>query len=140
MRSGELAAPELLALCTEELDLKSAVLDGLADGIVVHTLEGDILYFNPAAAVVYGFAPEEFAKLGRLRMDTARRQATRRRRGSRHSRETGVLDFQSTGLTADGGTDRHRGPRHASSPARISVEVVVSVIQRRHRAAWPRRR
>ena len=64
-QARDLAAPELLALCTEELDLKSAVLDGLADGIVVHTIEGDLLYSNPAAAVVYGFGHDEFARLGR---------------------------------------------------------------------------
>jgi diguanylate cyclase (GGDEF)-like protein/PAS domain S-box-containing protein len=104
MHAGrDLAVPELLALCTTELDLKSAVLDGLADGIVVHTYEGDILYHNPAAAIIYGFGSEEFGKLGRyewippeIRPNVAPRLET--------LVDTGVLDFQSRGLTADGGT------------------------------------
>ena len=99
----DLGAFELLALCTEELDIKTAVLDGLADAILVHTIEGDLLYFNSAAAVVYGFSAEEFTKLGRyewvpleLRTNVDARVDT--------LRERGVLEFQSRGLTADGGT------------------------------------
>lgn len=123
----DLSASERLAVCTEELDLKSAVLDGLADGILVHTIEGDILYFNPPAAMVYGFSPGEFAKLGRygwvpndLRETVATRLAT--------LRETGVLDFQSRGLTADGGTiSTEVHSRFIALPD--FGEVVVSVIQ-----------
>lgn len=123
----ELTVNEMLELCTEELELKSAVLDGLADGILVHTLEGSILYFNPAAAVVYGFAPEEFALLGgyewippRLRDTVNARILT--------LRETGVLDFQSNGLTAEGGTIATE--IHARLVTLPGLgDVVVSVIQ-----------
>ena len=132
MNAGrDLAVPELLALCTAELDLKSAVLDGLADGIVVHTYEGDILYHNPAAAVVYGFGMEEFGRLGRyewippdirpnvpLRLDTLV--------------QTGVLDFQSRGLTADGGTittEVHARFIHLPDLGRVIVSVIQDVTE-----------
>ncbi len=132
MNAGrDLAVPELLALCTAELDLKSAVLDGLADGIVVHTYEGDILYHNPAAAVVYGFSTEEFGRLGRyewippdirpnvpLRLDTLV--------------QTGILDFQSRGLTADGGnitTEVHARFIHLPDLGRVIVSVIQDVTE-----------
>ena len=113
--SCELPASELLALCTEELHLKSAVLDGLADGILVHSLEGAILYFNPAAAAVYGFEVEEFARLGAygwVPLDLGRPSLS-----ARILLASGVLDFQSLGLTA-GGDGRHRGPRSPRQAAR----------------------
>jgi len=127
----DLAVHELLKVCTTELDLKSAVLDGLADGIVVHTYEGDILYHNPAAAVVYGFGAEEFGRLGRyewippdirpnvpLRLDTLV--------------QTGVLDFQSRGLTADGGTittEVHARFIHLPDLGRVIVSVIQDVTE-----------
>jgi diguanylate cyclase (GGDEF)-like protein/PAS domain S-box-containing protein len=98
---GVLSESELLTACTEELDLKSAVLDGLSDGILVHTIEGDILYYNSAAAVVYGFSREEFSDLGRygwVPEDVAVSVGAR----IAALQETGFLDFESRGLTASG--------------------------------------
>lgn len=124
---GALLASELLEICAEELELKSTILDGLADGILVHTVEGTILYFNPAAAMVYGFSQEEFAKLGKwgwVPPETS--EAIGSRVATLH--ETDVLDFQSRGLTADGGTTA------TEVHARLIVlrgfgKVIVSVIQ-----------
>ena len=123
----DLPADELLEICAEELELKSAVLDGLADGILVHTLEGEILYFNPAAAIVYGFEPEAFARLGKWGWVPPESAGTLDARLAA-LRATGVHDFQSRGLLADGGTIA------TEVHARIIVlrgfgEVIVSVIQ-----------
>ncbi len=123
----DLAAPELLALCTEELDIKTAVLDGLADAILVHTIEGDLLYFNPAAAIVYGFSAEEFTRLGRYEWVPHELRATVDARVET-LRTTGVLDFRSLGLTSDGGTiDTEVHARLVDLPG-IGT-VAVSVIQ-----------
>ena len=123
----ELSAEELLRVCTDELELKSAVLDGLADGILVHTMDGAILYFNPAAAVVYGCTEDEFAQLGAYGWVPPDVDQPVESRVST-LRETGVLDFQSTGLTAEGGTVATEV--HARLVALPGFgEVVVSVIQ-----------
>lgn len=54
----------LLRLCTEELELKTVLLDSLVDGILAHTMDGHILYFNPALTNMLGLTAAEFANLG----------------------------------------------------------------------------
>jgi len=54
----------LLGLCTEELELKTLLLDSLVDGILAHTMDGHILYFNPALTNMLGLTAAEFANLG----------------------------------------------------------------------------
>lgn len=54
----------LLSLCTEELELKTMLLDSLVDGILAHTMDGRILYFNPALTNMLGLTAAEFANLG----------------------------------------------------------------------------
>ena len=54
----------LISLCTEELGLKTMLLDSLVDGILAHTLDGRILYFNPALTNMLGLTAAEFANLG----------------------------------------------------------------------------
>lgn len=99
----DVSGDELLGPRGEELELKSLVLDGLADGIMVHTMDGELLYFNPAAATIYGYSAEEFAALEPYGWVPPQ---AREPIGARVAvlRTSGVLDFESTGRTAEGGT------------------------------------
>lgn len=101
--SSDLSMSELLAVCTEELELKSLLLDGLADGILVHTVDGAILYFNPAAAVIYGHTPEEFARFESWEWVPPDRQAAIAEL-MRALRRNGHVDFESVGRTPLGAT------------------------------------
>jgi len=40
------------------------IVDGSADAIIAHTLDGRLVYFNDAAAAQYGYTREEFEALG----------------------------------------------------------------------------
>jgi diguanylate cyclase (GGDEF)-like protein/PAS domain S-box-containing protein len=48
-----------LALCRGRLELKSAILDGMGDGIIAHTLDGTIVYANHQAAELLGYQTVE---------------------------------------------------------------------------------
>ena len=110
-----------------DLELKSAALDGLSDGILVHTFEGSLLYFNPAAATLYGHTQDEFARLGKYGwVPPSARAVIQDRVASLKANR--VLDFQSQGRTSEGeliATEVHSSvvtlPRFG--------DVLVSVIQ-----------
>jgi diguanylate cyclase (GGDEF)-like protein/PAS domain S-box-containing protein len=55
----------LLRRYADEMDLRSLLLDEMSDGIMAHTLDGDLLYFNRAASERTGFTCAEFSRLGR---------------------------------------------------------------------------
>jgi len=122
-----LSHAELLDLCATELELKSLVLDGLGDGIMVHSAKGEIVYFNPAAAVIYGYRQEDFAKLESWGwVPDNVRAAIEERLSVLHA--CGHLNFLSTGKTSDGSlinTEVHA--RLLEVPG--FGEVIVSVIQ-----------
>ncbi len=127
-----LSTAALLQVCTEELDLKSAVLDGLADGILVHTIEGDILYFNPAAAVIYGFDQREFGQLGRYGW-VPREIATSVDERVAVLRERRSIDFESRGLTASGAvitTEVHARLVDLPDYGTVVVSVIQDVTER----------
>ena len=46
-------------------ELKSLLLDSVSDGVVAHTFDGELVYFNEAAARQRGFTRDEFARLGK---------------------------------------------------------------------------
>jgi diguanylate cyclase (GGDEF)-like protein/PAS domain S-box-containing protein len=124
---GSMSPAELLDLCAEELELKSMMLDGLADGIMVHTAQGSLLYFNPAAATIYGYTPEEFAQVGEWGwVPPEAREAIVGRVDA--LRQSGQYDFQSVGYLAD--KSRILTEVHARRLVLPRVgEVLVSVIQ-----------
>ncbi len=51
---------------TTGVDLDALILDRAADGVVCHTLDGRVLYFNDAAASQLGYSRAEFDALGRF--------------------------------------------------------------------------
>jgi diguanylate cyclase (GGDEF)-like protein/PAS domain S-box-containing protein len=53
-----------IAECRDELELKSLLLDAIVDAVIVHTLDGELVYFNEAAATMQGYTRVEFAMLG----------------------------------------------------------------------------
>lgn len=48
----------------EELELKSLMLEGSLDAIVVYRPDGELVYFNHSASELLGLTPDEFALLG----------------------------------------------------------------------------
>jgi diguanylate cyclase len=52
-----------LAICTEELALRSLLLDNLGDGIIAHTLDGHVVYANNRAAEMLGYTHDELMAL-----------------------------------------------------------------------------
>lgn len=52
-----------LAICDEELALRSLVLEHLGDGIIAHTLDGRIVYANRRFAEMLGYTHDEFITL-----------------------------------------------------------------------------
>lgn len=125
---GAAATPsELLERCAQDLELKSMVLDGLADGILVHTLAGELIYFNPAAAVIYGYCHDDFARLGPWGWvpDDLRAVVMDR---IEVLKTCGHLDFQSTGKTGDGSSIRTEVHARLFGVTGLG-DVIVSVIQ-----------
>jgi diguanylate cyclase (GGDEF)-like protein/PAS domain S-box-containing protein len=59
--SIEMVAMDLVG---QRADLALMVLDSSLDGVLAHTVDGRIVYFNETAAAQLGYAPEEFAALG----------------------------------------------------------------------------
>ena len=60
--SEEAGAVELASF-TEELTLRSLLLDNLGDAMIAHTLDGHIVYANSKAAEMLGYTREEFVSL-----------------------------------------------------------------------------
>jgi diguanylate cyclase (GGDEF)-like protein/PAS domain S-box-containing protein len=124
---GTLSSAELLEQCMDELELKSRVLDGLADGIIVHRPNGTILYANPAAATIYGYPIEDFVLIGKYEwVPPENRDIVVARAADLF--EHGYADFESTGYKADHSFIRTEVHARLLELPRIG-EVFVSVIQ-----------
>jgi len=52
-----------LAICNDELTLKSVLLDNLSDSILAHTLDGRLVYANQQAAEMLGYTLTDFMAL-----------------------------------------------------------------------------
>jgi diguanylate cyclase (GGDEF)-like protein/PAS domain S-box-containing protein len=51
------------AVCRQQLELKSKLLENIGDGILAHTLDGRIVYANHRMAEMLGYRPEQLAGL-----------------------------------------------------------------------------
>ena len=115
----------LLSLCTEELELKTALLESLAGGILAHTLDGRILYFNPALTNMLGFTAAEFANLepwgwvGPAMRDTIPERMNQLRRGE--------MCCESQAVNRDGSL-RHTEVHSRIVDLPLDGEILVSVI------------
>jgi diguanylate cyclase (GGDEF)-like protein/PAS domain S-box-containing protein len=91
----------LLRMYADEMDLRSLLLDEMSDGIMAHTLDGEILYFNRAASERTGFTCAEFSRLGRWEWVPAEMHADIPERNAA-LREQGELRFESHGTSRAG--------------------------------------
>ena len=116
----------LLTLRTEELQLKTTLLESLVDGIVAHTLDGRLLYFNPALTDMLGFTTGEFANLkpwgwiGPAMRETIPDRIDRMR-GER------AISFESQALNYDGSI-RHTEVHSRIIDLPLDGEIMVSVM------------
>ncbi len=106
--------------------LASLIIESSLDGVLAHTPEGRLLYFNDTAARQLGYTREEFAALGpygwvdadNITLVPSRTAAIR---------ERGSLLFQSRGATKD------RSEIHTEIHARVieyhGQEIIVSVVR-----------
>lgn len=60
---GSFSDASLPAVWKEELDLKSALLESMLDGVIAHTLQGEIVYVNALACRMFGYTHDEFLSL-----------------------------------------------------------------------------
>jgi diguanylate cyclase len=58
-----LVSAALLDRCSEELRLKSTLLENVGDGVIAHTLDGTIVYVNDMASRMLGYEPYEMLRL-----------------------------------------------------------------------------
>jgi len=122
-----MSSPLLLEMCAGDLELKSKVLDGLADGILAHTPDGTLLYFNPAAAAMHGYSIEEFAGLEKFGWIAGAARETISERFSALL-ESGHVGFESFGHAADGSHFRAEVHARMLSLPRIG-QVCVSIVR-----------
>jgi diguanylate cyclase (GGDEF)-like protein/PAS domain S-box-containing protein len=91
----------LLRRYADEMDLRSLLLDEVSDGIMAHTLDGEILYFNRAVCERMGYTPAEFSRLGRWDWVPAEMRTKLPERNAA-LREHGELRFESHGTSPSG--------------------------------------
>ncbi len=117
--------------CSQELEFKSLLLDAVSEGILAHTTEGELVYFNDAACLQLGYSREEFAQVGAFGwVDAPLRAMCAERLVA--MRTSGPLKFESRGLTKSGQvihTEVHS--RVVRSSGRDLVVSVVSHIDDR---------
>lgn len=106
--------------------LASLIVESSLDGVLAHTPEGRLLYFNDTAACQLGYTREEFAALGPygwVHDDSITLVPSR----AAAIRERGSLLFQSRGASKD------RSEIHTEVHARVvefrGEEVIVSVVR-----------
>jgi diguanylate cyclase (GGDEF)-like protein/PAS domain S-box-containing protein len=58
-----LSATASLMECQEKLDFHMSVLDAISEGVLVHSIDGHIIYVNEAACRIYGYCRDEFENL-----------------------------------------------------------------------------
>ncbi len=49
--------------CHEALEFHSSLLDAIGEGVLAHTLDGEVIYFNEAACEIYGLCRNSFGHL-----------------------------------------------------------------------------
>lgn len=116
----------LLQVCNEQLELKELLLESTLDGIMAYTTNGELAYFNAAAADLLGYSPLELAGLTdfawlapEVRLAAPVRIA--------HMREYGSIRYQARVLSASG--RQLHTEVHSRIVDSIHGEVVVSVIR-----------
>ena len=116
----------LLTLCTEELELKTTLLEAMVDGILAHTMDGRILYFNPALTEMLGFTASEFANLGPWGWVGPEMRDTIPERMDR-LRELGMMQFESQAMDHDGSI-RHTEVHSRVVDLPLDGKIMVSVM------------
>lgn len=58
-----LSAATSLTECQEKLDFHVSILDAISEGVLVHSVDGRIIYVNEAACQIYGYCRSEFENL-----------------------------------------------------------------------------
>ena len=111
---------------TLDAAFKSELLDAALDSILVHTPDGQLLYFNEAAHTKVGLTREEFSALGPYGWTTPESQS-RRPRLLEALRTTGHARFETSSIHKDG----HRIPAevHARLVDSPHGAVIVSVVR-----------
>ena len=116
----------LLTLRTEELQLTTMLLESPIGGIVAHTLDGRVLYFNTALTNMLGFTTAEFANLKAWGwVGPAMRETVPDRKD--RLRELGVMSFESQAVNRDGSI-RHTEVHACTINLPLDGEIMVSVI------------
>lgn len=85
-----------------QLRVAQLALDNSLDSILIHDLEGRLVFFNDAAAHQLGYTPEEFAQLGPWEFAGKSTPAERAARMDA-IRAAGEMTFSSDGRLKDGG-------------------------------------
>jgi len=100
--AGELGVPKA-EMCESLLELKSILLEGVADGVIAHTPDGEIIYANTRCAEILGITHEQLISSGRYGWtDTGDAAAFQER--VRRIRQTGGTVFESKRTRPDGAT------------------------------------
>lgn len=122
------ASRALFEVCQDEIELKSALLDFMLDGVIAHTLRGEIVYVNQQACEIFGLSKYDFVDLEPWGWVTEPSMPLIEQR-IRSIRENGGMVFESEGPPGPDGspmfTEVHaqivRTPAHG--------ELIVSVIR-----------
>lgn len=110
----------------EAQQIKSAAFDAALDSIIVHDCDGNMLYFNRAAAEAAQMTPEEFAQIGPWGWTPPQGRDGRAER-LKLLLEKGSHIFEAWGLRADGST--YASEVHVRTLALTGRTVIVAVIR-----------
>ncbi|MCW4049884.1 MAG: PAS domain S-box protein, partial [Candidatus Bathyarchaeota archaeon] len=86
----------------EEVVLKSRLLDSVSDSVILHDLDGNILYANEAAAALRGYTAEEFRSMNVG--DFISPRSLNLKEAIKRIINNGSLVFEAINLTKDGKT------------------------------------
>ena len=113
--------------CQEKLDFHTALLDAISEGILAHTLDGQVIYVNDAACEIYGFCRDAFESLepwGWIPESTRAHIPTRM--AEIRSPEGAVFD--GSGPAHSDGTPMHTQVHARSCNTYRHGEIIVSVV------------
>lgn len=109
----------------EALDFRSMLLDQVSDAVICHTLDGEMVYANEAAATVRGYTSEEFLALN-LRDFITPDSSGRVQKRTEQIQRDGSAVFESEDVAKDG--RKIPVEVHARLATVGSVPVIVSVV------------
>jgi diguanylate cyclase (GGDEF)-like protein/PAS domain S-box-containing protein len=111
----------------ERLDFHTSVLDAICDGVLAHTLDGQVLYVNKAACQLYGFSRSDFERLGPWGWvpEHARSLVPARVADIKHP---GGTVFASSGPPREDGSPLHTEVHAQLCNTFLYGEIVVSVV------------